>query len=122
MEFQPKFSFKSFIDKVTQHSIEGDQNPDKAIIGDTYKLISNSSCGSILMDRTRHSNVKYLTNKLKVTKIINSSKFKSMEELGDVYEVETFKFRIIIDNPIQIGFFILQYAKFRMFRSFIIIV
>ena len=58
------------------------------------------------MDRTQHCNVKYLTNKIKVTKIINSSKFKSMEELGAVYEVETFKSRIAIDNPIQIVFFL----------------
>ena len=118
IEFQPKFSFKSFIDKVTQHRIEGDQNPDKAIIGDAYKLISNSSYGSILMDRTRHCNVKYLTNRIKVSKIIISSKFKSMEELGAVFEVEIFKSRITIDNPIQIGFFILQYAKLRMLEFY----
>ena len=67
-EFQPKYSFRSFIDKVTQHRIEGDQNPDKAIIGDTSKLLSNSSYRSILMDRTQHSNVRYLTNKIKVNK------------------------------------------------------
>ena len=58
------------------------------------------------MDQTRHCNVKYFTDKLKVTKIINSSKFKSMDELGDVYEVETFKPRTVIGNPIQIRFFI----------------
>ena len=40
IEFQPKYSFKSFIDKVTQHRIEGEQNPDKVIIGHAYKLLS----------------------------------------------------------------------------------
>ena len=71
IEFQPKYSFRSFIDKVTQHRIEGDQNPDKAIIGDTYKSLSNRSYGSILMDRTRHSNVRYLTNKRSIILLIH---------------------------------------------------
>ena len=105
IEFQPKYSFRSFIDKVTQHRIEGDQNPDKAIIGDTYKLLSNISYGSILMDRIRHSNVRYLTNKIKVNNLVNSSKFKALEEMGMLYEAETYKSRIIIDNPIHIVFF-----------------
>ena len=118
IEFQPQYSFRSFIDKVTQHRIEGDQNPDKAIIGDTYKLLSNSSYGSILMDWTRHSNVRYLTNKIKVNNLVNLSKFKALEEMGMLYEVETYKSRIIIDNPIQIGFFILQYAKLRMLEFY----
>ena len=51
MEYQPLTSFKSFIDTVTMHRIRG----DKAIIGDTYKLLSNSSYGSILMDRSKHT-------------------------------------------------------------------
>ena len=104
IEFQPQYSFRSFIDKVTQHRIEGDQNPDKVIIGDTYKLLSNSSYGSILMDRTRHRNVRYFTNKIKVNNLVNSSEFKALEEMGMLYEVETYKSRIIIDNPIQIVF------------------
>ena len=85
IEFQPKFSFKKFIDKVTRHRTEGDQNPDKAFIGDTYKLLSNSSYGSILMDRTRHCSIKYLTNKVKVNNVVNSSRFKALEEMGMVY-------------------------------------
>ena len=57
------------------------------------------------MDRTRHSNVRYLTNKIKVNNLVNSSKFKALEEMEMLYEVETYKSHIIIDNPMQIGFF-----------------
>ena len=109
IEYQPKKCFKNFIDKVTKFRIEGDKNPDKAIIGDIYKLLSNSSYGSVLMDKTKHTNVRYLTSKSKMSKIINSSTFKAMEELNhDIFEVETYKSRLTLDTPIQIGFFILQ--------------
>ena len=77
-----------------------------AIIGDTYKLLSNSSYGSVLMDRTKHSNTRYMNNKIKITKIINSPTFKTLEKLGDdLFEVETYKNSIALDNPIQIGFY-----------------
>ena len=98
------------------HRIRGDQNPDKAIIGDTYKLLSNSSYGSVLMDR---SQTRYMYNKVKVTQMINSPNFKTLEELNNqIFEVESYKECIIMDNPIQIGFFILQYAKLRMLEFF----
>ena len=71
------------------------------------------------MDKSKHSNVKYLMNKSKVCKFINSTVFKNMNKLGqDLYEVETYKTRISIDTPIQIGFFILQYAKLRMLEFY----
>ena len=42
-----------------------------------------------------------------------------MNKLGqDLYEVETYKTRISVDTPIQIGFFILQYAKLRMLEFY----
>ena len=118
IEFQPKPSFTSFIDKVTHHGIQGELEPDKAIIGDTYKLISNSSYGSFLMNKSKHSNVRYLVDKNKVGKIINSCIFKDMQDINGVFEVETYKSRIVMDNPTQIGFFILQYARLRMLEFY----
>ena len=119
IEYQPETAFKSFIDKVTYHRIEGDRNPDKAVIGDTYKLLSNSSYGSILMDKSKHTTIRYIADKIKVTKIINTNTFKTLDELSNsTYEVESYKSRIRLDNPIQIGFFILQYAKLRMLEFY----
>ena len=119
IEYQPKLAFRSFIETVTKYRLEGDRDPDKAIIGETYKLVSNSSYGSLLMDKSKHSNVKYLMDISKVCKFINSPVFKNMNTLGqDLYEVETYKTRILVDTPIQIGFFILQYAKLRMLEFY----
>ena len=99
IEYQPETTFKSFIDKVTYHRIEGDRNPDKAVIGDTYKLLSNSSYGSILMDKSKHTTIRYIADKIKVTKIINTNTFKTLDELSNsTYEVESYKSRIRLDN------------------------
>ena len=47
--------------------------------------------------------------------MINSSNFKHLENVNsEIYEVEMYKSKINLDTPIQIGFFILQYAKLRM--------
>ena len=117
VEYQQLTSFKSFIDTVTMHRIRGNQNPDKAIIGDTYKLLSNSRF--VLMDHSKHTQTRYMYNKVKVTQMINSPNFKTLEELNNqIFEVESYKKSIIMDNPIQIWVFILQYAKLRMLEFF----
>ena len=42
-----------------------------------------------------------------------------MEELNhNIFEVKTYKSCLTLDTPIQIGFFILQYAKLRMLEFY----
>ena len=119
IEFQPKCSFTSFIDTVTKFRILGDKHPDKAIVGDTYKLLSNSSYGSILINKSKHCNINYMKNRHKIMNKVNSLNFKNLDKINnDLYEVETYKKKIVMDNPIQIGFFILQYAKLRMLEFY----
>ena len=119
IEVQPKSSFTSFIDTVTKFRILGDKHLDKAIVGDTYKLLSNSSYGSILINKSKHCNINYMRNRNKILTKVNSVNFKNLDKIViDVYEVETYKEKIVMDNPIQIGFFILQYAKLRMLEFY----
>ena len=79
------------------------------MIEDTYKLLSNSSYGSVLINKSKHTNIRYIVDKVKVSRIINTSTFKSLEE--------NYKSQIHMDNPIQF-FFILQYANFRMLQFY----
>ena len=112
IEFHPERSFSSFIETVIKNRIIGDQHKNKAIIGNTYKLESNSSYGSILINKTKHCNVKYIKDRGKVANLINSFDFKHMENLNTgVFEVEMYKSKVMLDTPIQLGFFVLQYAK-----------
>ena len=90
-----------------------------SIIGACYKLISNSSYGSLLMDKTKHTSTVYTTDVQKVSSLVNSTSFKDLDEFpNEMYEAESYKHKISIDNPIQIGFFILQYAKLRMLEFY----
>ena len=112
IEYTPNACFKNFIDKVTKYRILGDKHPDMGILGACYKLISNSSYGSLLMDKTKHTNITYTSNLQKVSSLINSLSFKDLEEFpNEMYEVESYKRNIKVDNPIQIGFFYFTICK-----------
>ena len=71
------------------------------------------------INKTKHCNVKYMRDRGKVAKLINSFNFKHLENINNgVFEVEMYKSKISLDTPIQIGFFILQYAKLRMLEFY----
>ena len=84
IEFQPKTSFTSFIETVTENRILGDQHKDKSIISDTYKLLSKSAYGSVSINKAKHCNIKYLDNKEKVVKMINSCNLKNLDAITDI--------------------------------------
>ena len=50
--------------------------------------------------------------------IINERRYKGLEEMNDVTEVERAKVLIKLDIPIQIGFFVLEYAKLLLLRFY----
>ena len=82
------------------------------------KLLANSSYGYQIMDRSRHTVTKYLTDG-KTHSAINSKMFKRLNHIADqLYEVEVVKPEIEHREPIIVGFFILQYAKQRMLEPY----
>ena len=82
------------------------------------KLLANRSCGYQIMDRTRHAVTKYLNDE-KTHGAINTNFFKRLDHINDhLYEVELAKAEIEHREPIIVGFFILQYAKFRMLELY----
>ena len=82
------------------------------------KLLSNSSYGYQIMDRSKHTETKYLDEK-KTNRAINSTFFKQLQYINDsVYEVQLVKPEAEHREPIIVGFFILQYAKLRMLELY----
>ena len=78
------------------------------------KLLANSSYGYQIMDCSRHTVTKYLTDE-KTHSAIHSKMFKRLNHITDqLYEVELVKPEIEHREPIIVGFFILQYAKLSM--------
>ena len=89
------------------------------VVAETMKLLGNSSYEFQIMDRSRHTITKYL-NDGKTHKAINEplliKKIKTVEK--DLYEVELLKLTIEHRELINVGFFILQYAKLRMLELY----
>ena len=95
-------------------SREGDENLLSGVLAETMKLLGNSSYGYQIMDRSTQTITKYLNDE-KTQKAKNEPLFQSLKTVErDLYEVELLKSTIEHREPINVGFFILQYAKLRM--------
>ena len=97
------------------------ENTLSEVVAETMKLLGNSSYGYQIMDRSRHTITKYLNNE-KTHKAIKELLFKRIKRINtvekDLYKVELLKSTIEHREPILVGFFILQYAKLRMFELY----
>ena len=70
------------------------------------------------MDRNRHTVTKYLIDD-KAHGVIKNKMFKHLGSINDqLYDVELFKSEIEHKEPINEGFFILQYPKLRMLELY----
>ena len=115
VEYVPVRCFRSFVREVTEARRAGDADPSTKVIADTWKLIGNSSYGSVIMDKEKFLNVKYYTDPWRAQEAVNSPNFRKLEEISDnLYEISSCKASLRLDLPIQIGFQILQLAKLRM--------
>ena len=118
IEYTPKPCFKPFGDAVSNARRAGDADPSKAIIADTMKLVGNSSYGKTITNKERHRQVKFCDDD-EVPNLINSPFFRELSPIDDdTYEVQSSKKKIKLDLPLQVGFFVYQYAKLRMLQFY----
>ena len=93
---------------------KGDENPNSSVVAETMKLLANSSYGNQILDRSRHTVMKYITDE-ETYAAINSNLFKKLDRVNNsLYEVEPTKAQIEHREPIIVGFLLIQYAKLRM--------
>ena len=82
------------------------------------KLLANNSYGYQIMDRSRHTVTKCLSDE-KTHGAVNTKLFKRLDHINDQkHEVELLKAEFEHREPIFVGFFILQYAKLRMLEPY----
>ena len=108
VEYTLKKRFNSFVQPAVDAKRLGDESPNSSVVAETMKFLANSSYGHQIMDRSRHTVTKYLTDE-KTHAAINSKLFKKLNHVNNsLYEVELAKAQIEHKEPITVGFFILQ--------------
>ena len=113
VQYAPRKCFNNFVQSAVVARRQGDKYPNSSVVAETMKLLGNSSYGYQIMNRSRHTVTKYLTDE-KTHSAINSKMFKRRKHITDqLYEVELVKSEIEHREPIIVGSFILQYAKLR---------
>ena len=118
VQYIPRKCFNNFVQSAVDARRQGDENPNSSVVAETKKLLANSSYGYQIMDRSLHTVTKYLNDE-KTHSAINSKMFKRPNRITDqLYEVEIVKSGIEYREPINVGFFILQYTKLRMLELY----
>ena len=97
----------------------GDENPKSSVVAETLKLLVNSSYGCQIMDRSRHTLTKNLTDE-KTQSAITSRMFQRPKNIPDqLHQVKGDKSETEDrEPPIIVGFLILQYTKLRMMQFY----
>ena len=118
VQYAPRKCFNNFVQSAVDARRQRDENPNTSVVAETMKLLANGSYGYQIMDRSRHTVTKYLTDE-KTHSAINSKMLKRLNHKTDqLYEVELVKSEIEHREPIIVGIFILQYAKLRMLELY----
>ena len=119
IEFESRKCFEKIINGVADDRRKADKGLIPPIQGNTSKLVGNSAYGSMLLDPTKHRNIRYAFNSHDVSKQVNHSTFRHFNKLDlDFFEVEHAKKQTIFNMHIQFLFFVLQYAKLRMLHFY----
>ena len=115
VEFLSKAPFKQFVREITEKRKEGSRDPNKAVLAQTYKLIGNSSYGSMLIDKMKYAKTSIIHGDKTARKCVNSPLFMDLNLLGEeLYELQEGYRTLTMSIPIYLGFQILQLAKLRM--------
>lgn len=93
---------------------KGDRPGGNTLQADLYKLVVNSSYGGMIQNKDNHCQMKYTRNRWELCKMINEPQFREAVQLGDIYQVSTSSKKVKQNVPIQLGKFILDYAKMHM--------
>ena len=118
VSYEPNPCFQRFGESVSAARRAGDADTDRAIIGDTMKLLGNSAYGKTVTNVDRHHDVKYCTE-VGTSRPISNKRFRQLDVVtDDAYEVTSSKACVTYDLPHHIGFFVYQYAKLRILEFY----
>ena len=82
VQYSPRKCFDKFVQSAVDARRQSDENANSSVVAETMKLLANRSYGYQIMDRSRHTVTKYLTDK-KTDSVINSKMFKRLNHITD---------------------------------------
>ena len=82
LEYIPVKCFKKFVQSAVNARRDGDENPNSSFVAETKILLANSSYGYQIMDRSRHTATKFLSEE-KTHRAINTKLFKRLDHMND---------------------------------------
>jgi len=114
-EFAAAKCFKPFIDKAVEKRKEGDLPNGNSMLASMFKLVPNSLYGGLIQNKDKHCVTSFLNNEWEVCQEINKPTFKEAREIDEeIKQVDSTKNKVKQNIPIQLGKFILSYAKVHM--------
>ena len=88
VQYTPRKCLNNFAQSAVDAGRQGDKNPNSSVVAESMKLLANSFYGYQIMDRSRHTVTKYLSDE-KTHSAFNSKLFKRPNHITDqMYEVE----------------------------------
>ena len=118
IEYEPNPCCQRFGKSVSAARRARDEDPDKAIIADTMKLLGDSGYGKTVTKVDRQRDVKYSTE-IGTSVLIDKKRFRQLDVVTeDAYETEMKKSVVKYTLPLHIGFSVYQYAKLRMLQFY----
>jgi len=114
IDYQSAKIFSWFVEQVMEARRTGDVDKSKALLAEVFKLLGNSAYGKLIEALERQTNVIYTKDERVVDRALRSAYFSDLEKIGQAYELESWKPRITIRRPVQVGITVYQLAKLRM--------
>ena len=119
IHYEPNRCFESFGQKMINGRRLADKDPSKSLIGDLYKLLSNSCFGRSILNKLKFRDVFFTTSEEEAKEYVKSRYFEKVVEITEnLYEIEMKQRQIKMDTPMIIGYMVFQYAKLRMLEFF----
>ena len=118
-EIYPQKYFAKLADEIVKSRRASDTDPSKVVIALTNKLTSNSLYSANLVNKSKHQNITYHSEKT-VNRVINNPHFVNLDKIAfDLYEVKSLKHKMRHDLPVQIGINVYLNSKLHMLKFFL---
>ena len=118
IDYIPQRIFDWFVQEVANMRRKGDVEAEKALLAEVYKLLGNAAYGKFIEAVECQTKVLYTKDENIVDKHLRSVWFEDLEEIGDVYKIESCKNKVMINRPFQVGIVVYQLGKLRMLQFY----